>query len=92
MLGDQPFVTAHHLAALRDAWLAGAPIAASRFDDILGAPAIFDRSRWPQLAQLEGDQGAGRLLRTDDVIAIDWPDGAVDVDTPDDVRSLASRG
>jgi xanthine dehydrogenase accessory factor len=91
VLGDQPLVTGEHLAALRDAWLAGAPIAASRFDGMLGAPAIFDRSRWPQLAQLEGDRGAGRLLRADDVVAIDWPDGAVDVDTADDVRLLARR-
>jgi hypothetical protein len=51
VLGDQPFVTSQHLAALRDAWLAAAPVAASRFDGMLCAPAIFDRSRWPQLAQ-----------------------------------------
>jgi xanthine dehydrogenase accessory factor len=91
VLGDQPLVTVEHLSALRDAWLAGAPIAASRFGGILGAPAIFDRSRWTALAQLEGDQGAGRLLRAEDVIAIDWPDGALDIDTADDVRALASR-
>jgi xanthine/CO dehydrogenase XdhC/CoxF family maturation factor/CTP:molybdopterin cytidylyltransferase MocA len=88
VLGDQPLVTVEHLTALRDAWLAGAPIAASRFGGILGAPAIFDRSRWPELARLEGDQGAGRLLRDADVIAIDWADGALDIDTDDDVRAL----
>ncbi|MDB4957164.1 MAG: hypothetical protein JWO36_4733 [Myxococcales bacterium] len=91
VLGDQPLVTGEHLASLRDAWLAGAPIAASRFTGILGAPAIFDRSRWSQLARLEGDQGAGRLLRGGDVIGVDWPDGALDIDTQDDVRALASR-
>ncbi len=91
VLGDQPLLTTAHLAALRDAWLAGAPIAASQFEDILAAPAIFDRAEWPALLALTGDQGAGKLLRTGPVIAIAWPDGAVDVDTPDDVRALAAR-
>jgi CTP:molybdopterin cytidylyltransferase MocA len=80
-----------HLTALRDAWLAGAPIVASRFDGIVGAPAVFDRSQWAALARLDGDQGAGRLLRADGVVAIDWADGAFDVDTVDDVRELAGK-
>jgi len=89
VLGDQPLITGAHLAALRDAWLAGAPIAASRYDNILGAPAIFDRSKWPLLAQLQGDQGAGRLLYGEPCVAIDWTGGAIDVDTNDDVARLA---
>ncbi len=88
-LADQPLLAADHLAALRDAWLGGAPIAASRFADTIGPPAIFDRSCWPELARLTGDKGGAHLLRGPDVIAIDWPDGAVDVDTPDDVAKLA---
>lgn len=88
MLGD-PLLDVGHLTALRDAWLAGADLVASRFTGVLGAPAVFDRSRWGELEQLGGDQGAGRLLRTDEVVAIDWPAGAVDVDTDEDVRRLA---
>jgi len=87
-LADQPRITVEHLVALRSAWLAGAPIAASRFSGILGAPAVFDRARWELLARLEGDQGAGRSLGGEDVVAIDWPDGAIDVDTADDLRAL----
>ncbi len=90
VLGDQPMVDAAHLAALRDAWLAGAPIAASRYNAILGAPAIFDRAQWPLLAKLEGDQGAGKLLYNAPVAAIDWTGGAIDVDTPEDVTRVAS--
>lgn len=91
VLADQPLLDVAHIAALRDAWLAGAPIVASRFNGIAAAPAVFDRSQWPALAQLEGDQGAGRLLRTDGVTAIDWAHGALDVDTADDVRTLETR-
>jgi CTP:molybdopterin cytidylyltransferase MocA len=90
VLADQPLLAAAHLAALRDAWRAGAPIAASRYADTLAVPAIFDRACWPALAALTGDQGAGRLLRSGaaPVVAIDWPDGAIDVDTPADVEAL----
>lgn len=89
VLGDQPLISAAHLAALRDAWLAGAPIAASRYANILGAPALFDRSRWPALAALTGDQGAGKLLYAAQCATVDWAGGAVDVDTPADVERLA---
>lgn len=91
VLGDQPLLSVEHLTAVRDAWLAGGALVASRFEGILGPPAIFDRSRWGELAALEGDQGAGRLLRTEDVVAIDWHGGSVDVDTDDDVLALAAR-
>ncbi|MBX3156364.1 MAG: NTP transferase domain-containing protein [Deltaproteobacteria bacterium] len=88
VLADQPRLDADHLAALRDAWLAGAPVAASHFGDVVGAPAIFDRARWEQLLTLTGDQGAGKLLRAPDVVAIAWPGGAQDVDTDADVAAL----
>ncbi len=90
VLGDQPLLAVPHVTALRDAWLAGADLVASRFSGVLGAPAVFDRSRWHDLAQLQGDQGAGRLLRTEDVVAVDWAGGVVDVDTEDDVAGLAA--
>ena len=90
ILGDQPLLSVAHLTALRDAWLAGADLVASRFGGVRGAPAVFDRTRWGELARLDGDQGAGRLLRTEDVIAVDWPGGAVDVDTDQDLVELAA--
>ncbi len=91
VLGDQPLLGVAHVTALRDAWIAGADLVASRFAGVLGAPAVFDRSRWSELAKLDGDQGAGRLLRTEDVVAVDWAGGAVDVDTEDDVVGLTAR-
>jgi len=90
-LADQPLLAPTHLVALRDAWLSGAPVAGSRYADTLGPPAIFDRSHWPALLRLEGDRGAAALLRAPDAVAIDWPDGAVDVDTEADLAALARR-
>ena len=97
-LADQPRIPTTHLIALRDAWLAGAPIAATRWVDggtasapesVIGPPAIFDRPRWDALARLEGDRGAGSLLRGPDTVAIDCPAAAIDVDTRDDLAALA---
>lgn len=56
VLGDQPLLDIAHVSALRNEWLAGAERVASRFDGIIGAPAVFDRARWGDLMQLEGDQ------------------------------------
>jgi xanthine/CO dehydrogenase XdhC/CoxF family maturation factor/CTP:molybdopterin cytidylyltransferase MocA len=93
VLGDQPLLAPDHLAALRDAWLGGAALVGSRYAGTLGAPAIFDRARFAELASCEGDRGAGALLRAAGAVAVDWPGGAVDVDTEDDVpvRSLPVR-
>jgi xanthine dehydrogenase accessory factor len=91
VLADQPLLTVAHLTALRDAWMAGAPLVASRFGGRLAAPAVFDRSQFAELARCEGDQGAGRFLRSAEVVAIDWANGAVDVDTEDDVRALGAE-
>jgi hypothetical protein len=41
--------------------------------------------------RLEGDQGAAKLLRGEDAVAIDWAGGAIDVDTADDLRALEGR-
>jgi xanthine dehydrogenase accessory factor len=87
-LADQPLVPPDHLVALRAAWLAGAPIAASRFGGVVGAPALFDRSRWHQLAELVGDQGAGRLVRGSDVAVVDCEAAGHDVDTDDDLAAV----
>jgi xanthine dehydrogenase accessory factor len=91
VLADQPLLTARHLTGLRDAWLKGADLVASRFAEIVGAPAVFDRSRWNELEVLEGDEGARSLLRSKDVVAIDWPEGAFDIDTAEDFAKLRER-
>jgi xanthine dehydrogenase accessory factor len=84
---DQPLLTTSHLDRLVRAWRAAPDVlVASRYDGVLGVPAIFDRRRFPVLASLFGDHGARGILRAARVlIAIDWPDGAVDVDTESDL-------
>jgi CTP:molybdopterin cytidylyltransferase MocA len=65
-------------------------IVAARYQGVLGAPMMFGSDWFPQLKNLEGDYGARSLVPTEEgrVEAIDWSEGAIDVDTPEDAASL----
>jgi CTP:molybdopterin cytidylyltransferase MocA len=90
VLADQPLLTQSHIDRLAAALRAGAPAAASQYDDVLGVPAAFAASQFDALAGLEGDRGAARVLReTAGVISVPWAEGTVDVDTDTDVNVLA---
>ena len=81
MVADQPRLDRAHLARLVDAHRNGARIAASAYAGIVGVPAVFAPDTFVALRGLRGDEGARRVLRSSrDVVAIDWPEGARDVD------------
>lgn len=83
---DQPRLTAAHVDALIGAHRETGGAVASRYGDRPGVPAIFPARDYPRLCALTGDEGARRLLRG--VHHVDWPDGAHDVDTPEDGAAL----
>ena len=65
-------------------------IIAARYDGVLGAPMLFGSDWFAQLKKLEGDEGARSLVPQDAerVEVIDWSEGAVDVDTPEDLAGV----
>jgi molybdenum cofactor cytidylyltransferase len=87
---DQPFVTADLLRGMLAMFRGGAPIVACAYAGTLGVPALFDRAYFGELAGLEGDAGAKRVIeRHRDVVRIvEFERGATDVDTQDDRESL----
>ena len=90
-LGDQPLVTADHYRALISAWdRAGGGIVATAFAETLGPPVLFGRQYLPALAELRDDSGAKRILteHREQVVTVDFPPAAVDIDTPDDLEGL----
>jgi xanthine/CO dehydrogenase XdhC/CoxF family maturation factor/CTP:molybdopterin cytidylyltransferase MocA len=90
VLADQPLLSSEHVDRLLFALRAGAPAAGSRYGDVLGVPAAFASSKFDDLAALQGDRGATRLLgETEQVVTISWPQGYLDVDSESDVRALA---
>jgi molybdenum cofactor cytidylyltransferase len=70
---------------LRLRGLANHPITAARYSGQLGVPAVFSSIFFPDLLDVSGDQGARGILRRNAarVGAVDFPEGELDLDTPD---------
>ena len=85
MLGDQFALRRADLRRLASTWRR-APLStvAAQYGGVLGAPAIFPRSRFGQLAALRGDHGAQSLLRdtVDGVVPVPMETAAFDLDLP----------
>jgi molybdenum cofactor cytidylyltransferase len=85
---DQPLLSRAHLERLTRQ----ATTAASRYNGALGVPAMIEARYFERLLQIEGDRGAAPLLRSGiELRAIDWPEGAVELDTPEDLARFNSR-
>lgn len=86
-LGDMPWVAPSTLAALRDALLGGAGIAAPLHGGQRGNPIGFGAVHRDALLAMAGEQGARRLLALHPVtgVAVDDPGILRDIDTPADL-------
>jgi molybdenum cofactor cytidylyltransferase len=92
MTCDQPHVTPALLKQLVAAFVATHPPAvASAYAGTVGVPALFDRALFAELKALEHDQGAKGILERHlpRIGRIPFEQGAVDIDTPEDVRTLS---
>jgi molybdenum cofactor cytidylyltransferase len=91
VLADQALVSADDLKRLAGTWRKQPQyIAAALYGGVCGAPAIFPRSTFRELAQLRGDTGARALLRShsDRIVRVPMPGAALDVDTPEDLLAV----
>ncbi|EYF04696.1 nucleotidyltransferase family protein [Chondromyces apiculatus] len=92
-LCDQPRVSGALFRRLVAAVAAGPePIAASSYAGVCGVPAVFTAGVFKELAALEGDEGARRVLRRDParVRAVAFEEGVLDVDSREDLgRAIA---
>jgi molybdenum cofactor cytidylyltransferase len=96
LLADQPAIRAADLKCMVEAH-ATAPgrIQAAQFNGHLGPPCLFPRDYFEELALLQGQYGARRLLERyfDRVDVHDLPSAAFDIDTPTDHAAwLAHQG
>lgn len=94
MVCDQPFVTASILQKLVfKKQETGKPIVASSYGNSLGIPALFDKTMFSALSELQGETGAKKLIKEHAglVASIDFPLGNTDIDTMADYEKLPGR-
>ena len=67
-------------------------IVAASYAGTLGVPALFDRSRLPDLLGLDDSAGAKSIILSnrDQVAEFPFPEGEIDIDTPEDCERLCN--
>lgn len=91
VLADQAAVTAEDLRRLAGTWRRQPDyIVAAQYGATLGAPAIFPRASFRDLAELRGDRGANLLFHRnpDRVVRVPMESASLDIDTPEDLLRL----
>ncbi len=92
---DQPALELEHLQALLDlSRRRPGHDVATAYAALSGVPALLQPATWRQGLQLHGDTGLRRLLRrpAQDVLTIQAPALALDVDTPDSLAQAVRQG
>ena len=89
MLCDQPFVDTSLLDQLVQK-KSTKGIVACAYNDTAGPPVLFDAVYFDELLLLKGQEGAKKLLLKypDDVVAVPFPWGDIDIDTVEDFEKL----
>ena len=89
LLADQPCLTSKVIREFLDRAMARPDqVIAARYGDVVGPPIFFGSSWFPQLKALQGDEGARKLIREQQdggIEIVDWPEGAIDIDLPEDL-------
>lgn len=96
LLADQPLITTAMINELLFHYQATTNVdfVASRHDGLARPPVIFARRMFPELLQVEKDQGARQLIRKSTLgVSIDFAsaDLFMDVDTAEDYHHLVER-
>lgn len=88
---DQPFVNAVLLQKIvAEFERTNAPVVACEYENTLGVPALFSANFFSELRALDSKHGAKFLIEKhlSNVVRLPFPEGAFDVDTPEDYEKL----
>jgi molybdenum cofactor cytidylyltransferase len=94
VVGDQPYLNETQIHQLINSQnKTGSPIAACSYAGIIGTPALFYKSVFPELLGLNGDVGAKKIIekRMQDVVTISFDNGVIDIDTEEDYMNLIKK-
>ena len=90
VLCDQPHVTSQLLNGMIETFeKTKRLIVACEYGNSLGVPALFHRKLFGELENLSGDRGAKQVImrHRNDVASIPFPEGSIDIDTPQDLSN-----
>ena len=88
---DQPHLDSSVVRDLISAWkTSGRAMAASTYAGTMGPPCCFGKSMFSALRAIGDADGAKKVLlaHRNDVAQVAWPQGSVDIDTPEDLNSI----
>ena len=91
MLCDQPFLKVDVLYNMETAYIAtNAEIVACEYAGQLGVPILFNNKLFSQLQQLNGDEGARKIVKnhTGKIAKIPFEKGEIDIDSAEDLKYL----
>jgi molybdenum cofactor cytidylyltransferase len=91
VLSDQIFLD-HHLLKTIDKKREENPdhIVISQYTEGKGPPSYFPQQYFSELCDLDGDDGAKKVVRShsDKIIYVNFEKGNIDIDTPEDLKHL----
>jgi molybdenum cofactor cytidylyltransferase len=88
---DQVFLTSLHLLKIIGNFKENKSlIVASKYNDTIGVPCLFDKAFFPEIAKMKDDSGAKNIITkfSDNTIYVAFPEGEFDIDTTEDLERL----
>ncbi len=69
----------------------GSEIIASKYNDAIGIPVLFDKSLFPELVALSGEKGAKNIISKyqGKLEVVEFEKGEIDIDTEEDLKWLS---
>jgi molybdenum cofactor cytidylyltransferase len=94
MVCDQPYLTGAHLITLITTYKKNrSELVASTYNQTLGVPALFNKSLFDQLLELDDAQGARKIIQhyKGNIDKVPFVHGEIDIDTPEDLQNMLSN-
>ncbi|MET0944264.1 MAG: nucleotidyltransferase family protein [Flavobacterium sp.] len=91
---DQPYVSSLVFENLiQEHSKTGKGIVASSYAETLGTPVLFNKKYFTELAALQGQEGAKKIINRflDDTVSVPFEKGNIDIDTEEDYNKLISE-
>ncbi|WP_436515184.1 nucleotidyltransferase family protein [Ekhidna sp. To15] len=91
-VSDQPFVSKELLGELLELYISESSIVACEYEEVKGVPTLFGSKYFDELLQLDGDQGAKKIIQKHQSVLkiVRFDQGNFDIDTPEDLERLKS--